>query len=207
MALSLLIIDDFLSEAESFREATLGLDYKRPDIPLGYPGRNATQKIVMEGLDEAVSKLVGEPLKAHPQTTHCRPRITLENEVGTANVHIDNAHWSGILYLTKPEHCQGGTKFYKHLPTGTTRAVLEPSEMKKLGTTSKEEANKIFNDILTNDTHDMAKWEQVMEVPMVFNRLILFRPWLWHTASPGFGDSLENGRLIYPVFFLSAASG
>ncbi len=34
-------------------------------------------------------------------------------------------------------------------------------------------------------------------VPMKFNRLVLFEPWLWHAAGPGFGDSVSNGRLIY----------
>ena len=43
-----------------------------------------------------------------------------------------------------------------------------------------------------------------MRVPMRFNRLVLLRPWLWHTAGEAFGDSLENGRLIYLMFFASA---
>lgn len=40
-----------------------------------------------------------------------------------------------------------------------------------------------------------------MTVPMRFNRLVLLRPWLWHTASPGFGDSMETGRLVYLLFW------
>jgi len=36
---------------------------------------------------------------------------------------------------------------------------------------------------------------------MRFNRLVLLRPWLWHTSGPGFGDSIENGRLVYLMFF------
>jgi hypothetical protein len=27
---------------------------------------------------------------------------------------------------------------------------------------------------------------------------------LWHTAGESFGDSLENGRLVYLMFFASA---
>ena len=41
-----------------------------------------------------------------------------------------------------------------------------------------------------------------MTVPMRYNRLVLLRPWLWHTAGPGFGDNLENGRLVYLMFFV-----
>ena len=40
-----------------------------------------------------------------------------------------------------------------------------------------------------------------MTVPMRFNRLILYRPWLWHSAGPGFGDSNETGRLIQVLSF------
>jgi hypothetical protein len=43
-----------------------------------------------------------------------------------------------------------------------------------------------------------------MQAPMRFNRLIMLRPWLWHTAGTGFGDSMENGRLVYLMFFASA---
>jgi hypothetical protein len=40
-----------------------------------------------------------------------------------------------------------------------------------------------------------------MTVPMRYNRLVLLRPWLWHTAGPGFGETIEDGRLVYLMFF------
>ena len=46
-----------------------------------------------------------------------------------------------------------------------------------------------------------------MSVPMRYNRLLLLRPWLWHTAGPGFGDRLDNGRLVYLMFFLLKPQG
>jgi len=36
-----------------------------------------------------------------------------------------------------------------------------------------------------------------MTVPIRFNRMILFRPWFWHTAGASFGDNIENGRLVH----------
>ena len=54
------------------------------------------------------------------------------------------------------------------------------------------------------DGKDESAWETTMTVPMRFNRLLLLRPWLWHTAGPGFGDSRENGRLVYLMFFAAA---
>ena len=53
-------------------------------------------------------------------------------------------------------------------------------------------------------TNDPTKWELVRRVPMKFNRLVLFRPWQWHNATPGFGDRPENGRLIYVLVYHDA---
>jgi hypothetical protein len=42
----------------------------------------------------------------------------------------------------------------------------------------------------------------VRQVPMKFNRLVLFQPWRWHAAGPGFGDTVANGRLIYLMSYM-----
>ncbi|MEG1679189.1 MAG: hypothetical protein RR326_03775, partial [Stenotrophomonas sp.] len=64
-------------------------------------------------------------------------------------------------------------------------------------------AEQAHGDIIERDSNDDAQWEMTMRVPMRFNRLILLRPWLWHTAGQAFGDNPENGRLIYLMFFAS----
>lgn len=43
-----------------------------------------------------------------------------------------------------------------------------------------------------------------MTVPMRFNRLILFSPWMFHNSAAGFGDRPENGRLVHLMFFAAA---
>lgn len=63
----------------------------------------------------------------------------------------------------------------------------------------------IVEQIMKPHSRDRSKWEHTMTVPMKFNRLILFRPWYWHGAGPGFGDRAENGRLIHLLFFRRAA--
>jgi hypothetical protein len=55
--------------------------------------------------------------------------------------------------------------------------------------------------VIAEDSLDRSKWELAMTVPMRFNRLILFRPWLWHTAAENFGETPETGRLIQIFFF------
>ena len=59
----------------------------------------------------------------------------------------------------------------------------------------------VLEKVIRPDGNDPTKWERIMQVPMRFNRLVMFRPWLWHNAGPGFGDKLENARLVYLLFF------
>jgi hypothetical protein len=201
MYTSLVIVDDFLDNAEALREAGLGLTY--PDQQGNFPGRNSVERINIDGLEQQVSKLLGEPLVPMPPTeSHAKFRLTLAADKGTAKVHIDRAHWSGILYLSRPEDCQGGTQFFRHKRTNTDRAPVNDRELADLGYSSQEE---MYRDIIKKDTNNDDAWEPTMQVPMRFNRLVLLRPWLWHTAGKAFGDTPESARLVYLMFFASAS--
>ncbi len=202
MQTSLLIVDDFLDNPHELRAAALRLDY--PDIRGYFPGRNSLQRVTVTGLDAEVSRLVGEPLVPLVEgNSHAKFRITLADDVGRGDVHIDpQALWSGILYLSLPEHCEGGTDFFRHKRTGTERAPLNHQELAELGY---ETYDEMMEKMVVPESKDRSKWEHVMRVPMRFNRLVLLRPWLWHTAGPGFGDCLENGRLVYLMFYVSAS--
>lgn len=200
MPTSLIIVDDFLNNASELRDAALRLDY--PEQDGAFPGRNSQERIEIGGLAQQVSRLVGEPLKLmSPLQSHAKCRVTLAADKGRAKVHVDRAHWSGILYLSRPEDCRGGTEFFRHRRTGTDRAPINERELAAMGYASSEEVHR---EIIEKDSNDDSKWELTMQVPMRFNRLVLLRPWLWHTAGPAFGDRIENGRLVYLMFFASA---
>jgi hypothetical protein len=194
----LIIIDDFLPNAQELRDRALKLTYA---VEGRCPGLNSVEKVNVPGLDELVSRLVYAPVRA-PWTkdfSHGSCRVALAKDDQPARIHIDQSHWSGILYLTKPEDCQGGTEFYRHLPTGTDHVPLTPESLEAAGFSSYDELKR---EILEKDALDRSKWELTMTVPMRFNRLILLQPQYWHTAGESFGDSIENGRLVYLMFFL-----
>jgi hypothetical protein len=198
MVPAVFVIDDFLRNAEEVRRQAIGLNYA---VAGRYPGLNSVEKLRIEGLDEAVSMLVREPVRA-PWTndfSHGSCRIALASDEQQARIHIDQSHWSGILYLSRPEDCSGGTEFFRHKRTNTDRVPMDETSLKEIGYSSYQE---LQHDILDKDALDRSKWEHTMTVPMRFNRLVLLQPHYWHTAGAGFGDSLENGRLIYLMFFL-----
>jgi hypothetical protein len=197
----LFIIDDFLRNADAVRAQALTLNYA---VQGRFPGLNSVEKLRIEGLDEVISNIIREPVRApwDKDFSHASCRLALASDDQPGRIHIDQSHWSGILYLSKPEDCQGGTEFFRHIPTGTDRLPMDQKTLNEAGYSSYEELQK---EILDKDALDRSKWEMTMSVPMRFNRLVLLQPHYWHTSGPGFGDSVENGRLVYLMFFLRGA--
>ena len=198
----LFVIDDFLRNPEQIRAQALTFNYS---VPGRFPGLNSVEKLNIDGLDQIVSTLVHEPVRA-PWTkdfSHGSCRLALAKDDKPGRIHIDQSHWSGILYLSKAEDCRGGTEFFRHKRTGTDRVPMDLESLKRLGYSSYEELKQ---DILDKDALDHSHWERTMTVPMRFNRLILLQPHYWHTSGLSFGDSVENGRLVYLMFYLRGDS-
>ena len=199
---SLTIIDDFLADPWAARRAALALDYAPPGKGGNYPGRDSTQALEMDGINAAVSRLVGVELVGAPDTEHGHCRITRKADKGRSGVHIDPAYYSGILYLSRPEDCakpgSGGTDFFRHKRTGLERV---PQNGAELAATGYDTLDDLITDVVNKDTTQSGKWERVIRVPMRFNRLVLFSPWQFHTSAPGFGAGDEDARLVMLLFF------
>ena len=203
MQSSLIIVDDFHPDPHRLRQQALALEY--PQQQGQFPGRNSRQRLEVPGLTEIVSSIVAERLTpSPPPQSHAKCRLTLAADEGLGDIHIDVSYWSGILYLSRPEDCRGGTEFFRHKRTGTDRFPLTQEQLSATGFASFEQAHEVM---VGKEGRDRSAWEPVMSVPMMYNRLVLLRPWLWHTAGPGFGTTPEDGRLVYLMFFLEAPQG
>lgn len=200
MQKSFIVVDDFLNDPDQLRNIALKAEYSEFHPDAMYPGRNSVHPQKINGYTEAISKIVDEPLipMEYHGTSNGKFRTTQTGQIGSARIHIDNCHWTALLCLSKPEHCQGGTEFYRHIPTNTEKAPLTSNELKDYGVSNFTE---LWDNLINAHTNDASKWERTFTIPMKYNRLILLRPWYWHDAGDGFGDCIENSRLIYMGFF------
>ncbi len=198
---SLIVVDGFLADPMVARQQALALDYDPAFKQGNYPGLQSTQALEIPGLDEAVSRLAGVSLKAQDGTMHGHCRMTLAGDRGRSGVHIDPCTYSGILYLSLPEHCRGGTDFFRHKRTGLERIPERREDRLAAGYS---DINVLIEQVVNHDTLKNGCWDKVMTLPMRFNRLVLFSPWQFHNAARGFGSNPGNGRLVQTFFFAAA---
>ncbi|MDP5103709.1 MAG: DUF6445 family protein [Erythrobacter sp.] len=199
---SLLIIDDFLKDPWAARRAALALDYDPAKQHGNFPGLNSATPLDTAALDDAVSRLLGRPFGPAPGSQHGHCRLTRKGDKGRSGVHIDPASYSGILYLSRAEDCAkpeaGGTDFFRHRRTGLEAVPQDPA---RIAASGYGDINALVEDVVNKDTAAPAKWERTMRVPARFNRLLLFSPWQFHNAAPGFGTTPDNARLVMLLFF------
>lgn len=199
---SLLIVDDFLKDPWAARRAALALDYDPARQHGNFPGRNSTTPIETGAVDEAVSRLLGMRLGPASGTQHGHCRLTRKADKGKSGVHIDPAAYSGILYLSRPEDCArpdaGGTDFFRHRRTGLESVPQDPA---RIAASGYADVNTLIEDVVNKDTCLPAKWERTLRIPARFNRLLLFSPWQFHNAAPGFGTTADDARLVMLLFF------
>ena len=202
---SLLIVDDFLKDPWAARRAALALDYDPAKQHGNFPGLNSSRALDTAAIDAAVSRLLGITLGPAPGTQHGHCRLTPKGAKGKSGVHIDPAAYSGILYLSRPEDCAkpdaGGTDFFRHRRTGLEAVPQDPA---RIAASGYGDINALVEDVVNRDTTLPAKWERTMRVPARFNRLLLFSPWQFHNAAPGFGSTPVNSRLVSLLFFARA---
>jgi hypothetical protein len=111
---------------------------------------------------------------------------------GIIHAHRRSGDWAAVVFLAKPEDCDGrdGTRFFRHAGTGRTHSCGPDDE--------------VFREALADARND-ERWELVDVVPMKYNRLVLFDSRFFHAPSPGFGRSVPDCRLTQVFNFVLEA--
>lgn len=177
----MLVIDDFLPNAEAVRAAALCapfVDYAAQD---GEVYRRVCPTHV-PGLQEAVEAAIG-PVDMH-MTGY---RLNFDGEMPNAAIHSD-VGWGThalVLYLCDGE---GGTALWRHKATGAHR--IDPGD-------------RALFEVVRHEWDDEGQWEQTYLCPLKFNRACIYESALFHSRYPfaAFGHDAESGRLIAVAFF------
>jgi len=179
---SIVIKDGFYAQPDDMRKLALSKTYNEPPA-------HTPRLAVTAVCDERETMAMAELLRPYiPQIKNNKVvsinvlfRYTLANAQKKVFCHVDGCSYAGLLYLSKPEDCAGGTTIYRHKATGD------------------EIYDKAHGHLY--DFKDAAQWEIISEVEMVYNRLVMYPGQLFHAISPVFfGDTIDNARLTQNVF-------
>jgi Flp pilus assembly protein TadD len=208
----LLVIDDFLPDPVAFRAEALRLcaTLAQRSQNGNFPGVQTPPQPV-DATMQRIADLLGRAVKWDSPDNGAL-RVSLAADEARADVHVDNPTlphiFGGVLYLSRPEDCRGGTRFYRHRATGWDRRP-DDAALAGMGHASFLDFQKRHLPI--NRRLPFAEWQQqrdatwefLFEVPMRFNRLIVFRSDFFHAITELFGDSPESGRLVQLFHFES----
>ncbi|XTQ92555.1 DUF6445 family protein [Xanthomonas sacchari] len=182
----MILIDDFLTDAQAVRAAGLAAPYIDWQ---GHDGEVYKRVALVEvpGLREGVERAMG-PV----EMLGMGYRLNYSGEMPNAAIHSDMG-WgthAAVLYLSEGE---GGTAFWRHKETGAER--IEQGDM------------ALFEQV-RNDWDDANRWEQTALAEMRMGRCVIYESALFHSRWPfaAFGTDHESGRLVAVAFFTPEGS-
>jgi Family of unknown function (DUF6445) len=193
---NLTIFDDLLAPARAMeiRNQVLAEGFKTLKGPDGfdYTGTNLTK---FPEIPTAIAGALGRNIAV---SLECF-RFHLAGDKPHSYVHSDEtvASHAAVYYLNPPHQCQGGTAFWEHKGMGLEEmpsdSELERGQWKP----------DWFKPMMEAEWKKKKAWKQKSLAAMKFNRFIIYRTALFHSRWPieAFGDSPENGRLVWVCFF------
>jgi hypothetical protein len=187
MRISSLIIDDFFQDFARTRVQALAADYEdtvNPSNQLTYP--TVAPVLDTDSLKQSLAAVFGAV-----HLKYAIFRLSCKDTPCPERVHADTVMGPGyslIAYLNSPNQCRGGTRLMRHRRLGLEEADFE---------------HQTIMDRVAADADQPAAWTPVLTCDMRANRAFIYRSSQFHESLPvgGFGNSLENGRLVLAAFF------
>ena len=191
------VIDDFYNDPDRLVEEALKA--QRDASSRGnYAGVMTKESFLSNSQREFFEQLLQQKPINSSTELNGKIRFSKANDPFTQHIHFDagRTHWSGVVYLSKEHPKVDGTVFWKHLPTGLEEIPRTLEGAHAAGFTTKEKVKEF----LEVDGINESLWEKTFAIPYKYNRLVLFRPWMFHSPGVNFGDTLENSRKVQTLF-------
>jgi hypothetical protein len=182
------VVENLLDDFDGFRSYCDGLKYSDTENPADgvfYPGINleVPPRIITQVI-EKIQTAVNAKVKDFTVFL----RMTLEAVPIPHQAHTDSTmgDYGLILFLNRPEHCQGGTAFVRHIETGLERNPVDDAEQA----------------VWERDHNNREGWEIREMIDMKPNRGFIFDTQEMHRAEPpsAFGTQAHDGRLVLVCF-------
>ena len=194
------IIDDFYTDPIGLVKHALNtkLSHKGQG---NYAGQMTTQSFLSEHHRSLFEQLTLEKPINSATDGNGRIRFSLPTDSFKQDIHFDGVgvNWSGVIYLSQHHPEVDGTIFWQHRKTGLEEIPHDLDELGKHGLGSQQ----AIESLLKVDGVDKSKWRKMFAIPYRFNRLVLFRPWLFHSPGPAFGTDLWSSRIVQTLFLSS----
>ena len=205
MRRSIIIIDDFHENPQEVRDYAISATYSNEEKST-YPGLNSTTGFQEDLLKSKIETILQRQIKPSNPFGYFRyswDTADQENEK-LQKVHVDNGwEWGGVCYLSTPEQLKAnpnsGTLFARHkaLKTDATPRTKEEAEI-----FSYTHYDELRQSIIYGDGLDLNKWDIYSRIIPKFNRLVLFRSWMYRSHHINFGPKdPAQSRLVQLFFF------
>ena len=207
---NLIIIENFYANPDEVREYALSLPYRK-DVHGNHFWRTTPkldfcgppEKTIIPTLENHIGRKI--IIDKHWQKFNDDEYVMMnmsfykvinspdEGHVRANHIHHDQTQWSGIIYLSPTLPANVGTQLWKHKPSGDEFAFGNPD----------------FTGELTDDQYDARgeepreNWEPTDYVAYKYNRLVLFRGTMFHSASHS--DTMPDGDRLNQFFYFNEA--
>jgi len=192
------IIDDFYGNPDDLVSAAI--DSLNGNVLRGNFSGVMTSQTYLSGTQQKFFKgLLNEPSIDSSTELNGKIRFSKQGDSFVQHIHFDGGlktNWSGVIYLSKDHPNVDGTVFWKHKRTGLEEMPRSVEGLAKYGWRSNDDIRRF----LETDGVDQSKWEKTLSVPYKYNRMVLFRPWLFHSPGDAFGDSIHTSRIVQTLF-------
>jgi Family of unknown function (DUF6445) len=194
------VAEDVLADPRALRQIALDGEFHHPKDLVGW----RMPPLRVPGAGARIEKLFGLKItRWHGGRESCTLFLAFDRgkrreQVG---IHSDTPVNSItlVVYLNEKAPPGTGTSLWRHRKTGLT-SYPTLREARAAGFTGhRDELGDWIDATLWAVDADPRKWQEVVRVENVFNRGVMYRGGLFHSATGHFGDSPRNGR-IYALF-------
>lgn len=198
---NIIVIDNFYKNPLEVRDYALQKAKYLTGAQVGpeFPGTESVKGFYSPEIIKKIEDAIGKKIEVNPRDYSFGVfSKTFASDEKRRSVHVDASDWTALLYLSRPQDCQGGTVFYEHKGLGWSQ-IPSLEELQSKGYLSREE---FIQGDLKRDSKNFENWKVSSRIGMKFNRLLLFRSGdLFHAAEGYFGDCDLNCRLLQLFFF------